>query len=115
MANLDSLVQYGRMSLIRVAGISEDGSDENTNTIIQKIISDIDPELSPIDIERSQRVGKLSDSRGHNYPRPRQIIVRQTNTIVKRRILKCRTNLKSYSKYKHVYINEDFTHMLGNF
>jgi hypothetical protein len=24
---------------------------------------------------------------------------------VKRRILKCRKNLKSYSKYKHVYIN----------
>ena len=109
MANLDSLGQYGRMSLIRVAGISEDGSDENTNTIVQKIISDINPELSPTDIERSQRVGKLSDSRGHTYARPRLIIVRLTNTIVKRRILKCRTNLKSYSKYKHVYINEDLT------
>jgi hypothetical protein len=57
MANLDSLVQYGRMSLIRVAGISEDGSDEDTNTIVLKIISDIDPELSPTDIERSHRVG----------------------------------------------------------
>jgi hypothetical protein len=109
MANLDSLVQYGRMSLIRVAGISEDGSYGDTNTIVQKIISDIDPELSPTDIERSQRVGKLSDSRGHTYARPRQIIVRLTNTIVKRRIIKCRTNLKSYSKYKHVYINEDLT------
>jgi ribosomal 50S subunit-recycling heat shock protein len=41
--------------------------------------------------------------------RPRQIIVRLTNPIVKRRILKCRKNLKSYSKYKHVYINEDLT------
>ena len=92
-----------------VAGISEDGSDEDTNTIVQKIISDIDPELSPTDIERSHRVGKLSDSRSHNYARPRQIILRLTNTIVKRRILKCRTNLKSYSKYKHVYINEDLT------
>ena len=28
---------------------------------------------------------------------------------MKRRILKCKTNLKSYSKYKHVYINEDLT------
>jgi hypothetical protein len=44
------------MSLIGVAGISEDGSDENTNTIVQKIISDINPELSPTDIERSHRV-----------------------------------------------------------
>jgi hypothetical protein len=109
MANLDSLVQYGRMSLIRVAGINEDGSDEDTNTIVQKIISDIDPELSPTDIERSHRVWKLSDGRGHNYARPRQFILRLTNTIVKRRILKCRTSLKSYSKYKHVYINEDLT------
>ena len=109
MANLDSLVQYGRMNLIRVAGISEDESDEDTNTIVQKIISDIDPELSPTDIERSHRVGKLSDSRGHNYARPRQIILRLINTIVKRRIIKCRTNLKSYSKYKHFYINEDLT------
>ena len=66
------------MSLIRVAGISEDGSDEDTNTIVQKIISDIDPELSPTDIERSHRVGILSDSRGHNYARPRQIILRLT-------------------------------------
>jgi hypothetical protein len=41
MANLDSLEQYGRRSLIRVAGISEGGSDEDTNTIVQKIISDI--------------------------------------------------------------------------
>jgi hypothetical protein len=109
MANLDSLEQYGRRSLIRVAGISEGGSDEDTNTIVQKIISDIDPDLSPTDIERSHRVGKLGDSRGHNHARPRQIIVRLTNPIVKRRILKCRKNLKSYSKYKHVYINEDLT------
>jgi hypothetical protein len=87
----------------------EDGSDEDTNTIVQKIISDIDPELSPTDIERSHRVWKLSDGRGHNYARPRQFILRLTNTIVKRRILKCRTSLKSYSKYKHVYINEDLT------
>lgn len=109
MANLDSLEQYGRRSLIRVAGIIEGGSDEDTNTIVQKIISDIDPDLSPTDIERSHRVGKLGDSRGHNHARPRQIIVRLTNPIVKRRILKCRKNLKSYSKYKHVYINEDLT------
>jgi hypothetical protein len=39
IANLDSLEQYGRRSLIRVAGISEGGSDEDTNTIIQKIFS----------------------------------------------------------------------------
>jgi hypothetical protein len=109
MANLDSLEQYGRSSLIRVAGIIEGGSDEDTNTIVQKLISDIDPDLSPTDIERSHRVGKLGDSRGHNHARPRQIIVRLTNPIVKRRILKCRKNLKSYSKYKHVYINEDLT------
>ena len=109
MANLDSLEQYGRRSLIRVAGISEGGSDEDTNTIVQTIISDIDPELSPNDIERSHRFGKLGDSRGHNYARKRQIIVTLTNPIVKRRILKCRKNLKSYSKYKHVYINEDLT------
>ena len=64
MANLDSLEQYGRRSLIRVAGISAGGSDEDTNTIVQKIISDIDPDLSPTDIERSHRVGKLGDSRG---------------------------------------------------
>ena len=57
MANLDSLEQYGRRSLIRVAGIIEGGSDEDTNTIFQKIISDIDPDLSPTDIERSHRVG----------------------------------------------------------
>jgi hypothetical protein len=109
MANLDSLVQYKLRSLIRVAGISEDGSDEDTNTIVQKIISDIDPELSPTHIEWSHRVGKLSDSRGHNYARPRQILVRLTNTIVKRRILRCRKNLKYNSKYKHVYINEYLT------
>ena len=109
MANLDSLEQYGRRSLIRVACISEGGSDEDTNTIVQKIISDIDPDLSPTDIERSHRVGKQGDGRGHNHARPRQIIVRLTNPIVKRRILKCRKNLKSYSKYKHVYINEDLT------
>jgi hypothetical protein len=49
---------------IKVAGIIEGGSDEDTNTIVQKIISDIDPDLSPTDIERSHRIGKLGDSRG---------------------------------------------------
>ena len=67
MANLDSLEHYGRRSLIRLAGISECGSDEDTNVIVQKIISDIDPELSPIDIERSHRFGKRGDSRGYNH------------------------------------------------
>ena len=109
MVNLDSLEQCGRMSLIRVAGISEGGSDEDTNTIVQTIISDIDPDLSPTDIKRSHRIGKLGVSRGHNHARKRQIIVRLTNPIVKRRILTCRKNLKSSSKYKHVYINEDLT------
>ena len=58
------------------------------------------------------KIQKIGDSRGHNHARPTQIIVRLTNPIVKRRILKCRKkqkNLKSYSKYKHVYINEDLT------
>jgi hypothetical protein len=67
MTNLDSLENYGRRSLIRLVGISECGSDEDTKVIVQKIISDIDPELSPIDTERSHRVGKRGDSRGYNH------------------------------------------------
>ena len=58
-------------------------------------------------------VGKLGDSRGHNNARPRQIIVRLTHPIVKRWILKCRKKIQSYSKYKHVYINEDLTRTLN--
>ena len=57
--DLDSVVQYGRRSLIRISGIHEPEGERDTTDLVRKIISDIDPNYREEDVIRSDRVGKL--------------------------------------------------------
>lgn len=102
--DLDSLEQYGRRNLIRISGIPEIEAETDTTPVIEKLLSEIDPEFKPEEIIRSHRVGT---QRGR--AKPRQIIVRLPDPNTKFRLFKCRKNLKHSREFKSVYINEDLT------
>ena len=107
--DLDALEQYGRRDLMRFGGIAET-KEEDTTTIVTKIVEAIDDNFQAGDILRSHRVGNpnRADKSGRKLP-PRQIIVRVRDPLVKRRILKCTGNLKNHPNYSNVNVNEDLT------
>lgn len=107
--DLDALEQYGRRSLIRISGLSERATGDETTTAVRKIMSEIDPDHKPEDVIRSHWVGKSSGPQV-SHRKPRQIIVRLSDPSVKIRLMKCRKNLKSSRDLKSVFINEDLTH-----
>jgi hypothetical protein len=45
-----SLEQYGRRSLIRISGLSERATGDETTTAVRKIMSEIDPDHKPEDV-----------------------------------------------------------------
>jgi hypothetical protein len=47
--DLDALEQYGRRSLIRISGLSERATGDETTTAVRKIMSEIDPDHKPED------------------------------------------------------------------
>lgn len=111
--DLDDLEQYGRRELMRINGIPDGGQQEttaNTTKLVTDLIKSIDPDLNESDIIRSHRIGNpvRVGEHGRALP-PRQIIVRLKDSNVKKRILKCRKNLKDKPEYRSVNINEDLT------
>lgn len=90
--DLDALEQYGRRSLIRIPGLSERTTGDETATAVRKIISEIDPYHKPEDVIRSHWVGKSSGPQV-SHRKSRQIIVRLSDPSVKIRLMKCRKNL----------------------
>lgn len=108
--DLDSLEQYGRRSLIRISGIPETESEIDTTPIVQKLLSEIDPDFKPQEIIRSHRVGKQKQNETRSgHAKPRQIIVRLPEPNTKFRLFKCRKNLKHSREFRSVYLNEDLT------
>ena len=92
--DLDALEQYGRHSLlVRISGLSERATGDETTTAIRKIMSEIDPDHKPEDVIRSHWVGKSSGPQVSRR-KPRQIIVRLSDPSVKIRLMKCRKNLE---------------------
>lgn len=92
-------------SLVRIDGLSERATGDETTTAVRKIMSEIDPDHKPEDVIRSHWVGKSSGPQV-SHRKPRQIIVRLSDPSVKIRLMKCRKNLKS----SRDLINEDLTH-----
>ena len=58
--DLDALEQYGRCSLVRIDGLSERATGDETTTAVRRIMSEIDPDHKPEDVIRSHWVGKTS-------------------------------------------------------
>ena len=77
--DLDALEQYGRRSLVRISGLSERATGDETTTAVRKIMSEIDHK--PEDVIRSHWVGKSSGPQV-SHRKPRQIIVRLSDPSV---------------------------------
>lgn len=99
---LDDLEQYGRRPLIRISGIPNLRSAEDTKAKIIDVTTKAGIELSPDDIINSHRVGKPRSG-------PRQIIARLKSVDTKFGILKDLKKLRLHNDTKNIRINEDLT------
>ena len=81
------LEQYGRRNNIEIEGISDTVSDENLESKVISILSEIDVNVESNDIEACHRIGKSS---------PKRSIVRFVNRKV------CKTALKNRKKLRLV-------------
>ena len=100
---------------MRINGIPDEGQEEttaNTTKLVTDIVKSIYPDLNESDIIRSHIIGNpvRVGEHGRALP-PRQFIVRLKDSNVKKRILKCRKNLKDKPEYHSVNINEDLTNI----
>ena len=106
----DSLEQYSRRNSIRVSGCPE-VADENTDEIVIKLSQELDASISPSDIDRSHRVGKVVD-RGRassGNQRHRDILVKFATYNARQRSFLKRRELREKDSTKHIFLNEDLT------
>ena len=104
---MDDLEQYSRRSSVRISGIKEEAS-EDLFKVVMDLSNDIKANISPRDIDRLHRVGRQSRGSGtETATRPRDIIVKFTNSSARLAVLKCRKTLRD--RKASVYINEDLT------
>ena len=111
----DDLEQYSRRFCIRIAGIKEDATEDVTPKVME-LAQSISAHISIHDIDRAHRVGKPRDYSPDSEeditdearePRPREIIVKFTNTSARLNMLKGRAVLRT--RNANTYINEDLT------
>lgn len=98
---MDETEQYSRRNNLRISNIAE-SDDENTDQLVLKVAEILEVSLTPIDIDRSHRVGRKGIK-----PR-RDIIVKFGTYRARERLFKNRAKLKD-SEMNGVYINEDLT------
>jgi hypothetical protein len=96
-------MRFFTLESLRRTIICQQETTANTTKLVTDLIKSIDPDLNESDIIRSHRIGNTVRvvEHGRALP-PRQIIVRLKDSNVKKRILKCRKNLKDKPKYRSV-------------
>lgn len=109
----DSLEQYSRRNSIRIAGFPE-VANEDTDDIVLKIAQELDTPISPSDIDRSHRIGKIVDQgRGGRSTRGKQrhrdILVKFATYNARQRLFLKRKELRDMDDMKHLFLNEDLT------
>ena len=108
----DALEQYGRRNILRISGIPENTSSEDTDGIVLKLAFDMGAPMSPADIDRSHRVGKVRTSHGPGQPtKHRDIIVKFATYNARNRLFQERKFLRETAneELKTIFINEDLT------
>ena len=103
--NIDDLEQYSRRSCLRIGGVKEENT-ENTDEIVMDIARRVNADVRPQDIDRSHRVGRPREL-GPDPLRPREIIVKFSNSKARLDLLKGRTSLRRANA--SIFINEDLT------
>ena len=108
----DALEQYTRRNSVRISGVPEDVNGENADGIVLKIAEELDVPMSPDDIDRSHRVGKV-DNRSRTVPgagtRHRDIIVKFATYNAKQRLYMKPKDLRDFEERPNVFINADLT------
>ena len=111
----DNLEQYSRRNSLRISGIPEE-PDENTDQRVIQLAGGLGIDISPNDIDRSHRVGKLELDRGRTGRGPlkmkrrtRDILVKFARYNTRAMLYNERKDLRNLETHKNVYINEDLT------
>lgn len=94
---IERLEQYTRRNNLRIFGIKE-SNNENTDALVLKIISDLNVPVQLSDIERSHRIGKVSD-------KPRAIIVKFSSYRKRSEVFSAKKGLKGTG----IVLKEDLT------
>ena len=103
-ADKDALEQYSRRNSLRISGIPEQ-SVEVTDEIVLKLVNDLGVTLNSSDIDRSHRVGRITDTRRKD----RDIIVKFTSYNARQKLYRQRKELRDSESLSGVFINEDLT------
>ena len=106
--DIDALEQYSRRSCLRLGGIPEI-ENEGMDKIVFDLANKLKVNVNKHDIDRSHLVGRPREHQmgSTDPPKPREIIVKFSNTKARLELLKAISTLRK-SKDK-VYINEDKT------
>ena len=107
-SQLEGQEQYSRRNCITISGLKEQPEE----TIINKTLDlfntrmALQPQISPEDIDRTHRIGKMDVNRG-----PRQVIVKFTSYRARERVVSARTTLRSSTVQLQdaLFINEALT------
>ncbi|MEW8187067.1 MAG: hypothetical protein AB2794_18935 [Candidatus Thiodiazotropha endolucinida] len=107
-SNIDDLEQYSRRACLRISGINEE-EGENTDDIVLNLATRVSADVRLEDLDRSHRVGRPrpADPTNNTVPKPREIIVKFSNSKARLSLLKGRAELRR-TRAK-IFINEDLT------
>ena len=110
-SNHNDLVQYGRHNNVVFSGILENVPDNNLESTVTSVLSAIDVQVEPRDIEACHRIGKPTS-------KTRKTIVRFVNRKNCEKILANKKKLLKLSNAKHnfhagtnIFVNENLTPM----
>ena len=87
---IDKHEQYSRRNYLLVHGIVETDDEVMDGLVIETISTNMNIEISPADLDRTQRLGKKKP--GQNKPRP--IIVKLSRNNVRKKAFSNKKNLK---------------------
>ena len=110
-SNHNDLAQYGRQNNVVFSGIPENVPDNNLESTVISVLSDIDVQLEPSDIEASHRIGKPTSKK-------QKTIVRFVNRkncekvlANKKKLLKLNNEKHNFHAGTNIFVNENLTPM----
>ena len=111
--DLGKLNQYGRRNNIEVAGIPENVQQDQLENKVIEIMSAIDVDIKPTDIEACHRIGRVDRVNGSNGPR--RTIIRFVNRKKCENIFRNKKKLANVDKNKlrvgKIYVNHSLCGM----
>jgi len=101
----DELEQYQRRNNLRVFGVKESAREDTDKLVIDIFKKQLNVDVSLADIDRSHRVGKVSQPGSDGVAKPRPIIVKFVSYRTRRAVFSNKKKLKG----SELSIREDLT------